>query len=161
MYGCKPRAVARSANSEGQVVLGGDNVPPLVEIGLTDLPKTGGGTCPPGPPTCDRPETNPYFTPTKPIIFLCDGLHDVCDCYVILLAVHRSVLKSFLAYVAIPLAFSREFCPNFGNLCIAAWKKDFQYWKRKLVKWLNLELLIMICVPYFFFFCKAKLIVAP
>jgi hypothetical protein len=27
----------------GHVVLGGDNVPPLVEIGLTDLPKTGGG----------------------------------------------------------------------------------------------------------------------
>ena len=26
----------------GLVVLGGENVPPLVEIGLTDLPKTGG-----------------------------------------------------------------------------------------------------------------------
>ena len=38
------RAVARSENPEGLVVLGGDNVPsPLVEIGLTDLPKTGGG----------------------------------------------------------------------------------------------------------------------
>jgi len=36
------RAVARSENPGGLVVLGGDNVPPLVEIGLTDLPKTGG-----------------------------------------------------------------------------------------------------------------------
>ena len=27
----------------GLVVLGGDNVLPLVEIGLNDLPKTGGG----------------------------------------------------------------------------------------------------------------------
>ena len=36
----------------GHVILGGDNVPPLVEIGLTDLPKSGGGTL------ChyDRPE---------------------------------------------------------------------------------------------------------
>ena len=30
----------------GHVVLGGDNVPPLVEIGLTDLPKTGGAYAP-------------------------------------------------------------------------------------------------------------------
>ena len=37
------RAVARSENpGGGLVVLGGDNVRPLVEIGLTDLPKTGG-----------------------------------------------------------------------------------------------------------------------
>ena len=36
------RAVARSENPGGLVVLGGDNLPPLVEIGLTDLPKTGG-----------------------------------------------------------------------------------------------------------------------
>ena len=32
-----------SENPEGLVELGGDNVPLLVEIGLTDLPKTGGG----------------------------------------------------------------------------------------------------------------------
>ena len=31
----------------GPVVLGGDNVAPLVEIGLTDLPKTGGAKAPP------------------------------------------------------------------------------------------------------------------
>ena len=37
------RAVARSENPGGHVVLGGDNVPPLVEIGLTDLTKSGGG----------------------------------------------------------------------------------------------------------------------
>ena len=43
------RAVARSENPGGLVVLGGDNVPPLVEIGLTDLPKTG-GLKPPQPP---------------------------------------------------------------------------------------------------------------
>ena len=47
------RAVARSENpgGGGHVVLGGDNVPPLVEIGLTDLPKSGGGAqAPPAPP---------------------------------------------------------------------------------------------------------------
>ena len=36
------RAVARSENPEGHVVLGGDNVPLLFEIVLTDLQKTGG-----------------------------------------------------------------------------------------------------------------------
>ena len=49
------RAVARSENPGGLVVLGGDNVPPLVKIGLTDLPKTGRGAyAPPAPPfeTC-------------------------------------------------------------------------------------------------------------
>ena len=30
--------------------MGGDNVPPLVEIGLTDLPKSGGARAPPAPP---------------------------------------------------------------------------------------------------------------
>ena len=36
------RAVARSENPGGHVVLNGDNVSPLIEIRLTDLPKTGG-----------------------------------------------------------------------------------------------------------------------
>ena len=49
------RAVARSENPGGLVVLGGDNVSPLVEIGLTDLPKTGGAIAPPSPPTGDGP----------------------------------------------------------------------------------------------------------
>ena len=39
MYLC--RAVAKSKNLKGLVVMGGDDVSPLVEIGLTDLPKTG------------------------------------------------------------------------------------------------------------------------
>ena len=33
----------------GQVVMGGDNVSPLVEIGLTDLPKSGGEIAPTAP----------------------------------------------------------------------------------------------------------------
>ena len=42
------RAVARSENLGGHIVLGGDNVPPPVEIGLTDLSKSvGGGAVPP------------------------------------------------------------------------------------------------------------------
>ena len=46
------RAVARSENPGGLVVMGGENVPSLVEIGLTDLPKTGGGgLSPPSPPS--------------------------------------------------------------------------------------------------------------
>ena len=41
------RAVARSENPGGHVLLGGDNVPPLVEIGLTGLSKSGGACAPP------------------------------------------------------------------------------------------------------------------
>ena len=44
------RAVARSENLGGHEILGGDNVPPLVEIGLTDLTKSGGARAPPAPP---------------------------------------------------------------------------------------------------------------
>ena len=40
-------AVAMSENLGGHIVLGGDNVPPLVKIGLTDLPKSGGARAPP------------------------------------------------------------------------------------------------------------------
>ena len=43
------RAVARSENPGGHVALGGDNVPPLVEIGLADLPKSGRAQAPPAP----------------------------------------------------------------------------------------------------------------
>ena len=47
----KFRAVARYENPGGHIILGGDNVAPLVEIGLTDLPKSGGGArAPPAPP---------------------------------------------------------------------------------------------------------------
>ena len=41
------RAVARSEILGGLVVLGGDNVSPLVEIGLADLPNIGGALAPP------------------------------------------------------------------------------------------------------------------
>ena len=44
------RAVARSENLGGHVVLGGDNVPPLVEIGLADLPNIGVAKAPPPSP---------------------------------------------------------------------------------------------------------------
>ena len=46
------RHVSRSENLGERVVLGGDNVSPLVEIGLSDLPKTGGAK-PPSPPAYD------------------------------------------------------------------------------------------------------------
>ena len=48
------RAVARSEILGGLVVLGGDNVSPLVEIGLADLPNIGGAKAP-QPPPCDGP----------------------------------------------------------------------------------------------------------
>ena len=47
------RAVGRSENLGVPVSFGGHNLPPLVEIGLTDLPK-------PGTPRNDRPEY--YFS---------------------------------------------------------------------------------------------------
>jgi hypothetical protein len=43
--------------------------PPLVEMGLTDLSKTGGGLKPPSPPACNSP------VPTAPM--LTHFLHDV------------------------------------------------------------------------------------
>ena len=49
------RAVARSEIPGGLVVLGGDNVSPLVKIGLADLPNIGGARAPPQPPPCDGP----------------------------------------------------------------------------------------------------------
>ena len=71
------RAVARSENPGGHVVLGGDNVPPLVDIGLADLPKSGGGAqAPPAPhlrracmkPTLSRGPRGPrqLMTPAFP-----------------------------------------------------------------------------------------------
>ena len=50
------RVVARSENPDGHIALGGDNVPPLVDIGLTILSKSGrGARAPPAPPPCNRP----------------------------------------------------------------------------------------------------------
>ena len=42
------------SRAPGYVVLGGDNVLPVVEIGLADLIKTGGGGMSLGPPSCDK-----------------------------------------------------------------------------------------------------------
>ena len=57
----KFRAVARSENLGWHVLLGGDNVPPLVVIGLTDLPKSGGARAPPAPPLATGLYSNKLF----------------------------------------------------------------------------------------------------
>ena len=44
------RTVGRSENPGVPVLFGGHNLPPLGEIGLTDLPKCGGAMAPPAPP---------------------------------------------------------------------------------------------------------------
>ena len=44
------RAVGRSGNPGVPVLFGGHNLPPLVEIGVTAQPKSGGATTPPAPP---------------------------------------------------------------------------------------------------------------
>ena len=51
------RAVGRSENPGVPVLFGGHNLPPLplVEIGLTDLPKSGGAMAPPAPLRDDTP----------------------------------------------------------------------------------------------------------
>ena len=40
------RAVGRPENPRMPLIFGGHNLPPLVEIGLTDLPKSGGAMAP-------------------------------------------------------------------------------------------------------------------
>ena len=50
LWGLVSRAVGRSENPWGPVLFGGHNLSPLVEIGLTDLPKSGGAMVPPTPP---------------------------------------------------------------------------------------------------------------
>ena len=44
------RDVGRSENPGVPVLFGGHNLLPLVKIGLTDLPKSGGAMAPPAPP---------------------------------------------------------------------------------------------------------------
>ena len=51
------RAVGKSENPGVPVLFGGHNLPPLVEIGLTDQPKSGGAMAPPAP-TGTTPLTN-------------------------------------------------------------------------------------------------------
>ena len=48
------RAVGRSEKPGVTVLFGGHNQPLLVEIGLTDLPKNGGGHGTPGTPRDER-----------------------------------------------------------------------------------------------------------
>ena len=56
MYSGNGRAVGRYENPGVPVLFVGHNLLPLVEIGLTVLPKTGGGGLkPPQPPSCDGP----------------------------------------------------------------------------------------------------------
>ena len=49
------RAVGRSENSGVPVLFGRHNLPPLVEIGLTDRSKIGGAMAIPGTPRDNRP----------------------------------------------------------------------------------------------------------
>ena len=51
------RAVGRSENPGVPVLFGGHNLPPLVRIGLTDLPKSGSAMAPPAPLGDDTPES--------------------------------------------------------------------------------------------------------
>ena len=44
------RVVGRSENPDVPVLFAGHNLLPLVEIGLTDLPKSEGAMAPPAPP---------------------------------------------------------------------------------------------------------------
>ena len=44
------RAVGRSENPGVPVLFGGNNLPPLVDTGLTDLQKSGGAMATPAPP---------------------------------------------------------------------------------------------------------------
>ena len=61
------RAVARSENLEVPVLFDGHNLSPLVEIGLTDLPKSGCTMAHPavGTPREDRPVTKKYHYQTQ------------------------------------------------------------------------------------------------
>ena len=58
---CNNRHAARVKNLWGQVVLCGDNVSPLVEIGLTDPPKSGGAAA----PSWHMPDFALYFASSK------------------------------------------------------------------------------------------------
>ena len=73
-YPISSRHAARVKNPGGQVVLGGDNVSPLVEWGLTDPPKSGGAAAPGPPclPPCCMPEF-PYHSTTHFLYRVLDG----------------------------------------------------------------------------------------
>ena len=54
------RAVGRSEDPEVPVLFGGHNLPPLVEIGVTALPKSWGATTPPASPGTTLQYTDSY-----------------------------------------------------------------------------------------------------
>ena len=58
-------AVGRSENPGVPVLFGGHNRPPMVEIGLTDLPKSGGAMTPPAPSGQDD---TPSMVPNADVI---------------------------------------------------------------------------------------------
>ena len=62
----RSRAVGGSENLEVPVLFGGDNLPPLVEIGLSDLPKSGGAMAPPKTTPLSRSPTAAAPKVTKP-----------------------------------------------------------------------------------------------
>ena len=108
-YREEPRA--RSENPGGLVVLGGDNVSPLVEIGLTDLLKTG-GLKPLQPPRLWRPCREEPRASTKKKA-----------CYYGLTGKKRSLSKTFL------IILQYLFLPGFLEYL---WKKlkqiAFSFW---------------------------------
>ena len=64
------RAVGRSENPGVPVSFGGHNLPPLVEIGLTDLQKSGGAST----PRDDRPTTYLlYILPSRKLAISFDS----------------------------------------------------------------------------------------
>ena len=59
------RAIGKSKNLGVSVLYGGHNLPPLVEIGLIDLPKSGGAIT----PWDDRPGYRNYMSVLFTIIY--------------------------------------------------------------------------------------------
>ena len=57
------RAVGRSENPGVPVLFGGHNLSPLVEIGLTDLPKSGSAMAPLAPPGTTTMLNNSWLDP--------------------------------------------------------------------------------------------------
>ena len=76
--GWQGRAVARSENLGGHIVLGGDNVPPLVEIELTDLKKSGAARAPPAPPLATGLQGIKKMNEFSPFLKLKSLLHYAC-----------------------------------------------------------------------------------
>ena len=81
----QPRAVGRSENPGVPVLFGGHNLPPVVEIGLTDLLKSGGAMAPPAPPrttSLGRAPSEPSVQPllSMPIIFYGENQHKCSEC---------------------------------------------------------------------------------